>query len=290
MKYWRFEVLVIVLGIAVVVASIVIGPGATADPMEIVAQLLIAVVLIGAAHWGRDGGFIAAIVVTVVYLVMSIPTFVEQGLTASSVLPVAVRVLTYALVGIVGGEVCGRVKYVFARISGDPLLDEETGVYSARYAAQAIRSGVETYERYDAPYSVVRVAAEPPLFEELRSGRTRAVLRQIAHAARNAVRLVDDVAYAGDGVFLVLLPHTDTSGAAIVEERLLREIRELVDGNERTIDTQVLSCADRVEYLLDLARSLELPGDAPADGTEAETHDPNGESQPATPSSVPPPA
>jgi len=271
-KYWRFEVLVIVLGIAVVVASIVIGPTATADPTEIVAQLLILVVLVGAAHWGRDGGFVAAIVATVIYLVMSLPAFAEHGLTSDAVLPVLAHVLTYAFVGIVGGDVCSRVKYVFARISGVPLLDEETGVYSARYAAQAITSGIESYERYQAPCCVVRVTAEPPVFAELRPGRRRTVLRQIAGALRGGVRLVDDVAYAGDGVFLVLLPQTDAAGAAAVETRLLRDVRELADGSERSITAEVLCCADRREYLLDLARSLEMPAESPEEpsGTSSE--------------------
>lgn len=277
MKYWRFEVMVIVLGIAVVAASLVVGPAATTHPTEIVAQLLIVVVLVGAAHWGRDGGFIAAVVATVIYLVMSLPAFAEHGLTADAVVPIAVHVGIYAFVGIIGGDVCGRVKYLFARISADPLLDEETGVYSARYAAQAIRSGAETYQRYKAPYSVVRVTAEPLVFEELRPGRRRAVLRQIAGATRGAVRLVDDVAYAGDGVFLVLLPQTDATGAETVEERLVRDIHELLGAAGRSIATEVLSCADRCEYLLGLARSLQLstestvePEDDVGEGERAE--------------------
>jgi len=216
-------------------------------------------VLIGAAHWGRDGGFVAAVVATVIYLVMSLPALAEHGLSGDAIMPVLMHVLIYAVVGIVGGDVCSRVKYVFARISGDPLLDEETGVYSARYAAQAIRSGAETYQRYKAPYSLVRITTEPLAFEELRPGRRRAVLRQIASAARCAVRLVDDVAYAGEGVFLVLLPQTDAAGAAVVEERLVREIHELLDRSDHSIAAEVLSCSDRYDSLLDLARSLEPP-------------------------------
>ena len=288
MKYWRFELLVLVLGIAVVTAGMVVGADATSDPTEVVAQLLVAVVLVGAVHWGRDGGFITAVVATLLYLVMSIPAFLEHGLTSDLVLTVGVHALTYGLVGVVGGEVCGRVKYLFARVSGNPLLEEETGVYSAQYAAEAIRSGIELWQRYQAPYSVVRVTVEPPVFDELRPGRRRTVLRQIASAARNAVRLVDDVAYAGDGMFLVLLPHTDLSGASIVEERLTREIHELVDAAEGTIGTEVISCPDKAEYLADLARGLGSTAYTEAPEEAVETVEPLGALEPIPPSEPPP--
>lgn len=265
MRYARFELLVLLLGIAVVAGSVALLPKDAAGAADVVAQLLIAVVLIGAVHWGRNGGFVAAIVAVVVYLVVRMPDLLETGLSDSLVAEFALRVLTYGLVGVVGGEVSGRVKYLVARASSDPLLDELTGLYNARYASQAVSSSLDAWRRYQVPCAAVVVTIEPPLFAEIRQDRYRTLLRGVASALRGAVRLVDDVAYAPDGTFVVLLPHTGRAGAVVAEARIVRELETVLDEAQRThLSSEVISCEDRPDRLADLARMLEpAPADEP---------------------------
>lgn len=258
MRYARFELFVLLLGIAVVAGSVALLPKGATDPADVVAQLLVAVALVGAVHWGRNGGFVAAVVAVIVYLTVQMPSLMEAGLTGAFLAEFGLRALTYGLVGIVGGEVSGRVKYLLARASGDPLLDELTGLYSARYASQAISSALDLWRRYQVPCAAIVVTVEPPLFAEIRQDRYETLLRRVASTLRGAVRLVDDVAFAPGGTFVVLLPHTGRSGATVAAERIMRELDTALDEAHRDrLSSEIVSCEDAPERLAALARSLE---------------------------------
>ena len=78
MSYRRFEVLVLLVGAATVIGGIFFSFGGEIVTEEIVAQLLLLGVLFVALHWGRPGGFISALIATLIYLGLRIPVIVEQ--------------------------------------------------------------------------------------------------------------------------------------------------------------------------------------------------------------------
>lgn len=256
MKYSRFEALVMVLGGTVIVGSMFIPSAGTLFAREVVAQLLIVVVLFAAVHWGRNGGFVAAIAATLVYVVIRIPLMTDQGLTSPVIGMIVTRTITYGAVGVIGGEICGRIKYFFARIQGSPLLDDATHVYNAVFCAQAIKSGIGEYRRYKTPFSVGIVTLSPTLFSGLRPARQRAFLRVAASHIRNDVRLVDDVGHLGHGRFMILLPHTPGEGACIAADRVRQNVRDLLGAKDDSVTTRVLSLPDDAEALCALAREL----------------------------------
>jgi len=233
------------------------GPTANPAPQEVVAQLLIIVVLAGAVHWGRDGGFIAAIIASLVYVFMRLPLLTEQGLTPEILTMIGVRVLTYGVVGIVGGEICGRIKYVFARLEGSPLVDEMTGVYNARYAGQAIKSGLGQWQRYQVPFSAVELTVSDAIFEGLRPTRQRTIMRQIADHVRNDIRLVDDLAHLGEGRFMMLLPHTGKEGASVAADRVRQGVRDLLGAKDESVAAVVRSAQDDADQLSAIAFELD---------------------------------
>lgn len=243
MKYSHFETLALVLGAGAIIASIFITPGATPQSAEVTAQLLLIVVLAGALHWGRNGGFLAALLAIAVYVAMRVPLLQSQGLSTAVVTLLITRAATYALVGIVGGELAGRIKYLFAKLSSDTLIDPHTGVYSARYAADAIASGLGQWQRYQTQYSIVVMTLPPAVFAALKASRARQLLRQVAGHLRNDIRMVDDLAVGETGTFFVLLPRTDATGAAVVAERLSRGLCELLGAREDAVGARVL-CAE----------------------------------------------
>ena len=257
MKYSQFELLVLVLGGGAIVGSMALVTGNDPQPAEVVAQLLVVFVLGAALHWGRNGGFTAALVATLLYVFMRLPLLLSEGFTRDSLIVVTARVVTYGLVGIVGGELCGRTKYVFARFDANPLTDETTGVYNGRYAGAAIRSGVARWDRYQMPYSLVRLSVSPALTADLRAQRARHLVRQVASHIRNDIRLVDDLAHLGGGHFLVLFPNTGAAGAAVAGDRLHRGIVSMLDVEDAALEVAVCSTETDPAALRKLAAELD---------------------------------
>ncbi|PKQ38785.1 MAG: hypothetical protein CVT59_01510 [Actinobacteria bacterium HGW-Actinobacteria-1] len=258
MKYSRFELLMISLGVIVVVGSVILGPGtATVSWQEVIAQVLILGVLAAALHWGRDGGSVAAFAAILVYVIMRIPLLSTLGPSQNLIIMIVTRALTYALVGIIGGEFFGRIKYVFARIDGNSMLDELTQVYNRTYCSQSLKSGLGQFQRYQTPFSIAILSLAPGLLSDLRPSRQRLLLRSVATHIRNDVRLVDDVGYLGDGRFIIMLPQTPKTGAEIASDRIRRSVRDLVGAKDDSVTSTPLGCPGDSAAICDLARSLD---------------------------------
>ncbi|GAB4283271.1 MAG: hypothetical protein Kow0067_04130 [Coriobacteriia bacterium] len=257
MRYTRFEWLVLTLGAAVIIGSMLLTPTGVLIYQEVIGQLLIVGVLVGAVHWGRDGGFLAAVAATLVYVVLRIPLMNEQGLSTPVLTMILTRVVTYIVVGIVGGEICGRIKYVFARVEGSAMIDEATSVYNARFVAASLKAAIGQYQRYQTPFAAAVLALSPTLLVDLRPVRQRSLLRSVAAHIRNDVRLVDDVGHVGHGQFFLLFPHTPRAGAEIAADRVRSGVRDLVGAKDESVTVTVYALPEDAEALCDLARELD---------------------------------
>lgn len=257
MKYSRFEALMISLGAVVIVGSIFISPAPNPQWQEILGQALMLTVLAGAVHWGRDGGSVAAVAATLVYVVVRIPLLSAEGLSSTSVSMILTRMVSFGLVGILGGELFARIKYFFARLDGSAVVDETTNVYNRRYCGAALKNGLGQFQRYQAPFAVALVSLSPGLLTDLRPTRQRSMLRSVASAIRNDIRLVDDVGYLGDGRYLLILPQTPKIGAEVAADRVRRNVRDLLGAKDESVTATALAVPDDATAICDLARSLE---------------------------------
>jgi GGDEF domain-containing protein len=229
------------------------------------------VVLAGALHWGRNGGFGAAVLAAAVYVALRIPLLSADGLTDDALALIAIRVGTYAVIGVIGGEVAGRLKYLLARLENGALVDPVTGAYSACHAGASIVTAIAAFDRYGTPFSVVALGVSPSLNEGARPRRVAQVMRHLAGALRNDIRLVDDLAYRGDGRFLVLLPNTDSDGADVVAARLKRLASDTLEARDGIVAVETLSCSTTHQRLSELAHELH-PADAlPVQGCPSAT-------------------
>lgn len=275
MKYSQFELLVLIVGgIAVIAATAVASLGALPVTEEVVAQALLLGVLVGAVHWGRNGGFVSAVVALLIYIFMRVPLALETGLTADLASLVVIRMVTYGLVGIVGGELCGRIKYVFARIEGAANLDESSRVFNQGFMLKLLDNDLSRHERYGSPFSIVLLDLAPSLFGDLRPSRQRSILRAIANHARNDVRLVDDVGRLDDGRFLLLLPQTPHEGGLIAADRVRAGVRDLLGARDESVTTEVLSAPKDLAEVKRMRDSMSGVAEAsfgPASYPEAES-------------------
>lgn len=265
MKYSRFEALVLVVGGLSVLGSLFFSLGGQVVAEEIVAQLLLLAVLFSAVHWGRSGGFIAALAASGIYFVMRVPlVLAEGGLTLELVSLLAVRILTYGLIGIVGGELCTRIKYIFARLEGSASIDESSHIYNQRFIVRTLETAGGQFARYDTPYSVVVIELSRQIMGDLRVSKQHAMIRGVASYIRGDVRLVDEAGRLDDGRFLVVLPHTTKSGGSVVGDRLHRGVCDTLGALDDSVSVTVLGTPEDASQLVELRVSL-APQAAPDD-------------------------
>jgi len=257
MNYSRFEALVVSIGALAITGSLVFASGGQFIIEEAVAQLLMLGVLVGAVHWGRTGGFVAALAASIIYFVMRMPlVFAEGGLTLDIVSLLLVRVLTYGLVGIVGGELCSRVKYIFVRLEGSASIDDWSRIYNQRFIVRALESAGGQFARYETPYSVVVIELSELVLQDLRPSKQRLLIRSVANYIRGDVRLVDEASRLLDGRFLVVLPHTPKTGGIVVAQRLHRGVCTVIGARDESVTTEVLGAPEDATALVDLRESL----------------------------------
>ncbi len=100
--------------------------------------------------------------------------------------------------------------------------DSLTGLYNRRYVFKMFRAELSKYERYSNPLSVILIDADHFKRINDRHGHCAgdAALKAIADACNASVRDSDVVGRFGGEEFMILLPHTRASAAAVVAERI----------------------------------------------------------------------
>jgi GGDEF domain-containing protein len=260
-KYSRFEWLALAVGGAAIVGTVLASLHGQPMVEEIVAQVLLLIVLAGAVHWGRGGGFLTAIVAIVAYIGMRAPLIVHDGLTPDLLTLILVRTAAYGVVGIVGGEVCGRIKYVLARLEGGTNLDEETHLYNQAYIARLLTANLGLHQRYRTPFSIALITLSPALTSELKPSRKRSMLRAVGNHVRNDVRLVDDVGRLSDGTFVLMLPQTPKTGGDVAASRVRASLRDLLGAKDESVVARVLGAPEDLTELNALRDSICEPAE-----------------------------
>lgn len=236
MKYQRFEQTVLILGGAVFFGSLAITAlGATPGLNAIVAQTLLFLTLVAAVRLGRRGGTIAALIASAVFVAVWVLNLPAGPIPVAQAVILAARLLSFALVGIVGGEFCSRFKYALTTIEGVSALDEWSRVYNQAYVANALSQGRARFQRYGEPFSVVEVTVSSSIFEGMQPKRARSLVRGVADHIRTDIRMVDEVGRTDDGRFIVLLPHTPPEGGAVVCERLGGGVRRSLGASDASV-------------------------------------------------------
>lgn len=258
MKYSRFEWLTIGVGAVAVAATVTFALQPQPDWIEIAAQLLLMLALVGAVHWGRKGGLVGALVATLAYVALRLPGVVSVGLETDALQLIVIRTVTYGLVGIIGGEICGRIKYFFARLEGSCSIDEPSRVYNQRFIAQLLSTHLGEAARYGALFSIAIIEIAPDLTAELRPSGVRTLVRAVADHIRNDARLVDDVGRLDDGRFALVFPHTPKEAAVVAATRVRIGVRDVLGAKDESVRVSVMGSAEDtsdIQALLDAIRA-----------------------------------
>ena len=247
MKYSRFELLVLIFGGGAIVGTAAASVARQAGWTEVVGQLLLLVVLIGALRWGRKGGFAAGLIATFIYIGIRAPTIMVDGsLTPALVQLLVTRAIVFGGVGIVGGELCTRIKYLFLRLENSGHIDEVTNLYSATYMQELLRSHIGQWDRYRACFSVVTLRLDEARIPPLTKAQGRRVLRDTGSAVLGDIRLVDEMGRLDGAQFCIILPNTPLDGAKICAARLMKTAARAL--NAKTAERDGIASADALGY------------------------------------------
>ena len=261
MKYSRFEQLIVAAGSIVILGALVLslyggGPGFE----EVAAQLMLFMTLVAAVHYGRKGGTIVAIAAATVYIVIRIPLLSSTvGVSSAALFMILSRLAAYGLVGVVGGDLFGRIKYMFARFENSGTIDDWSRVYNQLYAYRALEQAHARFTRYNEPYSLILLTLSPSLTAELRPSRQRTLIRGVANYIRGDVRMVDEVSRLGDGRFVMLLPHTPRDGGVIVRDRVASGVRHALGAREESISAVCYGAAEDSVAITSLLTDIAPP-------------------------------
>ena len=250
MTYRRFEELVIALGIGAVSASLVLSVGGGITAAEIMPELLLLGVLVAAVHWGRRGGFVAAAIAALIDVAYSAPQLtLPIGTDWSAVGLLVTRLAAYGLVGILGGEICVRVRHAFIRLEHEGAFEEWSSLYNQRFFGKQLDVSLSRSERYNEPAAVVLLTISPDHTRSQRPSRQHALVREVATELLDSVRNADVVARLDDGRFALLLPHTPKRSAETVAARVRTSVRLLVSIPDDALAAVVLGAPEDIPAL-----------------------------------------
>jgi diguanylate cyclase (GGDEF)-like protein len=253
MNYRRFEELVIALGVGAVSAVLLLSIGGGITAQEIMPELLLLAVLVGAVHWGRRGGFTAAAVASLIDVAYTVPLLMNPaGTDWGTVGLLVARLAAYGIVGILGGEICVRVRHAFLRLEHEGAFDEWSSLYNQRFFGKQLDVAISRCERYSEAAAVVLLTIAST--STLRPSRQHALVREVAAELLDGVRNADVVARLDDGRFAMLLPHTPKRAAETVASRLRTSVRLLVSVPDSALAAVVLGAPEDLAALTFLVK------------------------------------
>ncbi|MDX1517419.1 MAG: GGDEF domain-containing protein [Woeseiaceae bacterium] len=162
----------------------------------------------------------------------------NRGLSVAMIIIIAAISLRHMAIG-------ERLRESLERqASRDPL----TGLYNRRYVFSIVTNELNRYRRYGEPFSLILIDADhfKRVNDEHGHCAGDAALQAIASACTDNVRTTDVVGRFGGEEFIVALPHTTATDAAVVAERIRGHIeRSKPQYGDRQIDvTLSLGIAD----------------------------------------------
>ena len=106
-------------------------------------------------------------------------------------------------------------------IEQEAIFDSRYDVYNKRYLLKSLESEREGIERYNYATTLMLLKVKDAALSKITNSRDRSILlRNIAKLLLKTSRRSDNVAHYGDGVFAMIMKHTDLESAKKACERI----------------------------------------------------------------------
>ena len=110
---------------------------------------------------------------------------------------------------------------IVKNVENETIFDNQYGVYNKRYLLSKIEKEINQVEQFEHKSSLIMLELSKDLRKEIRNEKAILLMtRTIARLLLKTSRRSDIVAYYGNGIFSMLLKHTDIESAKKASERL----------------------------------------------------------------------
>ncbi len=228
MKYTRFEILAMVVGICAVAGTIIATLSSSNTASDIVGQAMIVVVLFGGLHYGRKGAAISFVVATGFYAIFAFG--VRGSVTVSNATEIfLVRTAVFAVVAAVAGELNVRLKYFFIKLEHHDYVDDVTTLYNSKYLAKLIEKYISEFDRYGSKFSMTTFSINEEMLAPMKKKARVKVIKDVGYKIRGNIRGADEAARLEGTRFTVLYPNTNYDGATCATIRVKEKITGYLD-------------------------------------------------------------
>jgi GGDEF domain-containing protein len=213
------------------------------ETAEVVAILLFIPIFVAFVFWDWKGGLIAAALATVVYILLRRPAIEAIGAARYTSL-IFSRAVAFFAFGAIGGLANQQLRSSLTKLDLYDQIDDETGLFNARYFLQDTDLEMSRARRYQTLFSVSSVDFPAAALNALGGRRRRGILRQLGQLLSDSVRTVDRAVHAHDGErhrIVVVLPETATEGAQIFTDRLATRITAFLDQRGANVSETAVS-------------------------------------------------
>jgi diguanylate cyclase (GGDEF)-like protein len=213
------------------------------ETAEVAAILFFIPIFVAFVFWDWKGGLIAAALATVGYILLRQPAIAAIGAGRFTGL-IFSRAVAFFAFGAIGGLANQQLRSSLTKLDLYDQIDDETGLFNARYFLQDTDLEMSRARRYQTLFSVSAVDFPSSALDDLGWRRRRNTLRQVGQLLRDSVRTVDRAVHAHDGDrhrIAVVLPETATEGAQVFTDRLATRITAFLGQRGATVNESAVS-------------------------------------------------
>ncbi|MBV9410119.1 MAG: hypothetical protein JO148_00875 [Acidimicrobiia bacterium] len=255
LSYNQVRILMLVGGLALLAITAGVSYVRRVETAEVAAILFFIPIFIAFVFWDWKGGLIAAALATVGYILLRRPAIEAIGAGQFTSL-IFSRAVAFFAFGAIGGLANQQLRGSLTKLDLYDQIDDETGLFNARYFLQDTDLEMSRARRYQTLFSVSSVDFPSAPLNDLGRRRRRNTLRQLGDLLAESVRTVDRAVHAHDGQLhrvVVVLPETAEEGATIFTERLATRVAAFLSQRGAAVEESAVK-----------RRAMTFPGDEPA--------------------------
>ena len=230
MSYATTRRLVLAAGLALLLLIAGVMYVRRVDTVEVIAVLLFIPVFLAFSFGKVIGGAVAGVAATAIYAALRAPAIEAVGAGRYAGI-LAGRGLGYLAFGLLGGWASQQLERSLEKLDVYDQVDDDTGLFNARFLVQDTDLEMARATRYKTFFSVCMVELDAGPLEALPRRKRAALLKELGHQMKEAVRSVDRPVHAKDGSvhrFAVVCPETGQEGARVFASRLGERIGDFV--------------------------------------------------------------
>src|SRR5207248_8520396 len=193
---------------------------------EVAAILFFIPIFVAFVFWDWQGGLIAAAGAIAGYVALRYGAIHAIGAGRFTGL-IFSRSIAFLAFGAIGGLANQQLKGSLTKLDLYDQIDDDTGLFNARYFLQDTDLEMSRARRYQTIFSVAVVDLPASAFDGLGWRKRRSALRQLGRLLADSVRTVDRAVHARDGDrhrLVVVLPETAPEGGQIFTDRLATRV------------------------------------------------------------------